>query len=161
MISTEEIEVAVIPLFGNGKGDHHKFHSSVRTNIMVPNISWGLWIHECDLLIIRPSGHAIEVEIKRSKSDLKADFNKKHQHKSKRIKQLYYAIPEELRVSCEELIPENAGLIIVDSDLKAFIVKEAPMNKDCRKLTDNEIATVCRLGCMRIWGLKKRITKNK
>jgi hypothetical protein len=40
-----------------------------RQNIIVSNVSWGLGIHECDLLIITKSGYATEVEIKVSLSD--------------------------------------------------------------------------------------------
>lgn len=43
----------------------------IRKHIIVPNISWGAGLHECDLLVINKSGYATEIEIKISKSDLK------------------------------------------------------------------------------------------
>ena len=55
----------------------------------MPNISWGLGVHEIDLFVVRPSGYAIEVEIKVSLSDFKADFNKKHTHSSPKIREFY------------------------------------------------------------------------
>ena len=67
-ITTPEIEVRVASFF------------NPRQNIIVPNISWGVNLHECDLLIIRKSGYGIEVEIKVSKSDLIADAKKPHHH---------------------------------------------------------------------------------
>jgi len=67
-ITTIEIEERVAQYFGP------------RECIIVPNISWGINIHECDLLIIRKSGYGIEVEIKISKSDLIADAKKGHHH---------------------------------------------------------------------------------
>ena len=42
-----------------------------RANLIVPNISWGLGLHECDLLVLTSSGYATEIEIKVSKADLK------------------------------------------------------------------------------------------
>lgn len=58
-ISLLEMEIAIANLF------------DIRKNIIVPNISCGLGIHECDLFIVRNSGYCIEVEIKRSEQDLK------------------------------------------------------------------------------------------
>jgi hypothetical protein len=132
----------------------------IRTNIIVPNISWGLnGMHECDLLIVRPSGYAIEVEIKRSKSDLKADFKKKHDHSDTRIQKFYYALPEELLATCIELIPARCGIITV-SKLRSTVI--AKMHRDipagkCRKLTDDEMFKVAKLGVMRVWNLKRKL----
>lgn len=147
-VSLIAMEDAIARLFG------------IRQNIIVPNISWGIFIHECDLLIIRPSGYAIEVEIKRSKADLKNDFKKSHGHIDVRIQKLYYAIPEELLASCESLIPETAGIIIVyqaRGGIWARIHREIKANKARRKLTDAEILKVAKLGCMRIWNLKHKL----
>ena len=58
LITTIEMEVAIAAYFG------------FRQNIIVPNISWGFMNHEADMFIVRKSGYAIEIEIKRSKSDL-------------------------------------------------------------------------------------------
>jgi hypothetical protein len=60
------VELAVASYFG------------IRRHLIVPNVSWGLGLrHECDLLIVRESGFAAEVEIKVSKSDLKKDVEKR------------------------------------------------------------------------------------
>ena len=56
-----------------------------RTNLVVPNVSWGFEVHECDLLIVTKTGYAYEVEIKRSKADLKKDIEKKHGHNSRGV----------------------------------------------------------------------------
>jgi hypothetical protein len=65
----------------------------IRKNIVVPNCSWGFLNHEADLLIMSKSGYLTEVEIKRSWSDFKADFQKNHTHNDKHIAHLYYAVP--------------------------------------------------------------------
>lgn len=137
-----------------------------RVNQIVPNISYGLWIHECDLLIVSQAGYCTEVEIKTSISDLKADFKKEHQHKSKKIKYFYYAIPESLKEKALPLIPEHAGLISV-KDMNGFywhncsIIKSPIINKNARPLTQEELIKLGHLASMRIWSLKQHNFKKK
>jgi hypothetical protein len=153
-ITTIEMEEAIARKFG------------VRTNIIVPNVSWGLpYMHECDLFIIKMSGYAVEVEIKISKSDLLADFKKGHSHKDRlnRIKEFYYAFPESMLKTCEEMIPKDIGIITCRrSDWgKKLIYASFHRNpvpiKNARKLTIEEQFKVARLGTMRIWTLKNKI----
>ena len=154
-ITTIQMEEAISRLFG------------VRTNIIVPNISWGLpGMHECDVFIIKKSGYAVEVEIKRTKADLLADFKKKHDHSDVRIREFYYALPEKLLETCTELIPEHAGIIkcyksqwATRNDIYASIIRPAKIRKDARKLTMEEQFKVAKLGTMRIWTLKNKIIK--
>lgn len=84
-----------------------------RRNTIVPNASYGIGVHECDVLVANAIGYCTEIEIKRSRSDLLADFKKKHTHDSVKIKYLYFAIPEELYDGCWKDIPFNAGIITV------------------------------------------------
>ena len=150
-----EMEVSIMKMFG------------IRQNIIVPNISWGFdGIHEIDLFVLRKSGLAIEVEIKRSLSDLKADFNKTHHHKSDRISKMYYAIPEELLEKSISLIPNDCGIILcykINNNQKniarARIYREAKLRKNSRKLTLEEQFKIARLGCLRILGLKEKLIK--
>lgn len=140
-----------------------------RLNIIVPNISWGFNIHECDIFLIRKSGYVIEIEIKRSIADLKKDFEKKHNHidKKNRIAEFYYAIPEELYEKAKDLIPENAGIIVIfkytGSKNREFLAaatrKKAIRIKNARKLTKEEQFRIAVLGTMRIWKLKDKIIK--
>lgn len=154
-ITTIEMEEAISRLFG------------IRTNIIVPNISWGLpGMHECDVFVVKKSGYAVEVEIKRTKADLLADFKKKHDHSDVRIREFYYALPEKLLETCTELIPEHAGIIscyrsqwATRNDIYATIKRKAKIRKDARKLTMEEQFKVAKLGTMRIWTLKNKIIK--
>ena len=57
----------------------------LRKNIIVTNVSWGMLLHEADLLILSKSGYLTEVEIKRSWSDFLADFKKTHTHDDPKI----------------------------------------------------------------------------
>ena len=155
-IKTLEIEVGISKYF------------NVRKCIIVPNISWGLLSHEVDMLIIRKSGIAIEVEIKISLQDFKADLDKKHHHKEElnRITYFYYAMPEILYNKCKNMIPENAGVIVCSryhnnwtkkDTVVCRTVKDAVKIKDARKLTIDEQFKTAILGTMRIFNLKTKI----
>jgi len=150
VISTPEMEVAIAKYFG------------IRTHIVVPNVSWGFFNHECDLFLIRKSGFGFEVEIKRSKSDMQADFKKKHGHKDRgnRIVQLYYAFPIELLPKVEDLVPKDCGIITVERHNDrgyARMHREAKRKKDAKRLTTTEQLKIARLGTLRIWTLKEKL----
>jgi hypothetical protein len=137
-------------------------HLGTSQNVIVPNISWGLHIHEVDLLVLTQSGYVWEIEIKTSLSDLKADAKKSHGHYSEKIKRLYFAVPQELQDKALELIPERAGLFVigeslVDNKLYVKLVKAPFVNKKARKLSDTEIKKVYELAALRLWSLKEII----
>lgn len=144
-MTTIEIEVAVARLF------------DIRRNLIVPNVSWGLGFnHECDLLVVTKSGYANEIEIKTGLYDLKRDGLKRHGHRSKKIRRLFFAFPEELLGPALRFVGAEAGLIVVDKGL-AKINRHAIINKGARPLTDDEICHLGRLASMRIWGLKETL----
>ena len=149
ILKSLDIEVALSYLF------------DYRRNIIIPNLSWGIGIHECDIFIIRTnSGYAIECEIKISKSDLLNDANKKHDHSDNRIKEFYFAIPEYLYESCKDFIPKHAGIItceIYRNKPKATIVRKPIANKNARKLTQEEQFKIAKLGLLRVWRLKEKL----
>ena len=42
-------------------------HFDHRANLIVPNVSWGWGLaYEADMVVVRPSGYAMEIEIKQS-----------------------------------------------------------------------------------------------
>jgi len=155
-VTTSEMEVAIANYFG------------IRTHIVVPNVSWGFFNHECDLFLIRKSGFGFEVEIKRSKSDMLADFKKKHGHKDRanRIVQLYYAFPEELLPKVQDLVPDECGIITVaygewNGKAYASMKRDAKRRKGAKKLTQKEQLQIARLGTLRIWTLKQKLNELK
>jgi len=145
--STLEMEVEIADYF------------NPRVNLIVPNISWGMYLHECDMLIITPSNYAYEVEIKTDKYDLIKDKEKRHQHNSKKIKKLYFGIPYYLLEYINH-IPERAGILVVGESLymrnNVKKIREAQVWSDY-KFTEQEKYNVARLGSMRIWGLKRTL----
>jgi hypothetical protein len=145
-------------------------HLNPRINLIVPNVSWGLGIHEVDLLVLSPSNYASEIEIKISLADLKADLKKEHGHYSNKIKKLYFAVPKELEEKALEIIPERAGLFVVDQGytkkgwryggkLEPYVyLKRSPkLNPTARNLNDKEIKKLYELAAMRIWSLKETV----
>jgi len=143
-------------------------------------------IHECDLLCLSKSGYATEVELKISRSDLLADKKKKHQHKSAKIKYLYFAVPYYLKETALECIPERAGLYVfgregMEPSVRPLYytcgnagrkyasagvhlikkVRKAKINKAAEKWPDQARLHTAHLGAMRIGGLKKKIYKLK
>lgn len=132
-----------------------------RRNFIIPNVSFGLWFsHEIDLLVVSEARYAIEIEIKISLSDLRAEKKKYHNHESQKIRQFFFAVPEKLQDRALGLIPERAGLFVIRTqkygDNEAVIVKQAKINPS-RKLNDEEYLKLGKLAAMRIWSLKKRM----
>lgn len=126
--------------------------NKLRTSVFVPNVSWGLGIHECDMLIMRKSGFCVEIEIKVSISDLRADQKKSHGHRSEKIKELYYAIPSKMaKPTVIDLIPERAGLYVVSSHGKVVKLISARHNQVARALTEEEQKKLLYLAHFRAW----------
>lgn len=122
-----------------------------RVNIIVPNVSWGLQLHECDLLVLTPAGIAYEVEIKISKSDIIADKKKPHGHNNKKIGKLFFCVPNPLADFALQHIPERAGLLVVESwqSLWAQKIKDARLVSDYR-WSEQQRLKLAHLGCMRL-----------
>ena len=144
-----------------------------RINIVVPNVSWGMFSHECDLIKLTPSGYCSEIEIKISLGDLKKDKEKSHKHmdggvygyRPNKIKYLYFAVPEYLEPHIQH-IPERAGILIVREFtncggykfLKTFEIR-APKQQGNYKFSEAERIKLLSLMAMRIWGLKQKLSK--
>ena len=158
-ITTPEIECAVAN------------HFNYRANLIVPNVHWGMAIHECDLLVVTKAGYAYEVEIKITKADLKKDSEKLHGHQDNRIKYLYFAIPDYLEDSTD-LIPERAGIIVVETgplkttkyggrtytwNRKCRVVRQPILNMLATSFSPDDRYKVARLGALRIWRLKQKL----
>lgn len=150
-------------------------HFDWSKNIIVPNVSWVLlYSHEADILIMNSNGFLTEIEIKRSKADFLNDFKKEHCHYHKNIKSFYYCIPEKMQAYVEDYLVNDvnllgektrnlksrAGLIIITKlydDYYARVILDGVKNNNAVPLNDKEQYQLARLGCMRIWNLKKKI----
>ena len=92
---------------------------------------------------------------------------KKRYHDSNLFKYFYYAVPESMEQFALVHIPEWAGLLvgvlIVSKWGNPFVfvkeVRKPKTNPKHRRWTDEEMAYLNRLGCMRILRLKESILK--
>lgn len=129
-----------------------------RSNIIIPNIRMDYGRYEADLILINKNQFLIEMEIKISFSDFKADFMKKNFHNNSKLRGLYYVFPYELWLKYQNQIREmvikvGAGIITVDND--DVDIQRRPKWKDVKPLTKEEVAYYMRLGCLkwiRYWG---------
>lgn len=145
-VTAKDVELAVVSFFG------------ARQNLMVPNVSWGMIHYEADLVVLRPSGYAEEVEIKVTRADLIADGRKHHRHNSNMFRKLWFAIPENL-VRCIEFIPERAGILVIGSNGVSNVLRQPTVNGAAQKLTQAQQYQLARLGALRIWGLKRELAR--
>jgi hypothetical protein len=132
-----------------------------RRNIVVPNISWGMQLHECDVLVLTPAGFAYEVEIKVNRADIVADGKKAHGHYDKKLVKLFYAVPKFLADFALTKIPERAGLLAVESPtwLWAQQIRAAKQTGDYRWTAEQRLK-LAHLGCMRIWPLLENLNRS-
>jgi len=121
---------------------YEKQHSPITTRFT------GYGLAECDVISISKSDYIYEYEIKISRSDFRADFNKdKHKlmlerkgTKTRMIKENNQMVKDTLYLTCNyfnfvvptglvtaEEVPEYAGLIYMDENLNFEIIKKAPL----------------------------------
>ena len=148
-ITTPEMECALANWFG------------YRQNLIVPNVHWGMNMHECDLLVVSKAGYCTEVEIKVTRADLRRDAKKAHGHQSNRIMYLYFAIPSYLEAATE-FVPERAGIILVSpatahAHVTCRILRAPICRKHTLRMSDRDRYKVARLGALRIWDLKQKL----
>lgn len=129
-----------------------------RRYVIVPNVSWGINMHECDLLAINSDHYATEVEIKISRSDLIADKKKPHhQQHHARLRRLMFAIPAHMnRSEVLQHVPQHAGIIVVDHGWKdglfdCKVVRRGQLNPNAKPWGPTERFELARLGVMRFW----------
>lgn len=125
-----------------------------RTNVIVPNVSWGMGLlYEADVVVLRPSNYAIEVEIKVSASDIRADLKKKHLHDSNLFKELWFAIPEMLKDNPN--IPSHAGVLSIAENSRVSVIRKPIKRTDSLKWTQEQRNKLLHLASMRTWKLKQ------
>lgn len=111
--------------------------------------------YEADVVVLRPSGWATEVEIKISASDIRADLRKKHQHNSDLFRELWFAVPEALRDHPD--IPERAGILYAVEEHRGLCVHRKPIRRDAKKWTPEQRLKLLRLASLRTWSLKMKM----
>lgn len=148
------------------------YYGGDKGQIVVPNVL--LDSYEADFITITKSDYLIEVEIKISISDFRADFKKKHYHDCPKVNALYYAFPTELYEKHKEEIDEScekvgAGIILIAEKnllngksycyLERCTFAKKPKLRKAKPLTVWQMLNLARLGCLRwppIWRHRNR-----
>ena len=124
--------------------------------------------HESDMLVITRDMKAIEIEIKISKQDFKADRLKKkwsgftvHKHSKSKVKNKiwkhYFCMPSHLySKDILEFLPNpNCGVILLKmhkcGTITHHFVKNAKAFKNCSLLSKRDVYNVARLVNLRYW----------
>lgn len=102
-----------------------------------------------DVLGITPGRYMVEVEIKRSASDFRADFRKTHRvnrqfYIKNQPRQFYYMMDRNLSEKLLPEIPDWAGLMTCDTVYNAEVIKSAPVNKESKKLNLKQCSKLAR-----------------
>jgi hypothetical protein len=162
-----------------GKALQHQVFN--RAVCVVDNCIWTGF--EADLMIVEPKLRIIDVEIKISRADLKADF-----HKDKWIEFLpgqygmprelrprklwprqvwkhYYAVPEDIWT--DELLPslgsQNSGVLLLregkDGRVHIRCHKRTIPNKGAKKLDAAAVLDIARLATLRLWNAYDAVSR--
>lgn len=140
--------------------------NTFRECLTVPNTSWSGY--ECDLLVVTRSGKLIDVEIKLSKDDLKADLKKEkwqsytgpfHDRRPCRwpvkVWKHFVAVPAELWKDDWILhCPEISGVLLVNRwgrDGWVKVHRRAKANPQPYLCTPADTISLGRLACFRMW----------
>lgn len=142
--------------------------------VIVPNTSWPG--SECDLLIVRPNMKLVDVEVKISRSDLKADMGKEkwlhpwdgdwatpaEQRTRKardyplKIWKHYFALPEDVwKDGLEAHIAPVSGIIVMrahrDGSVGAWVQRQAKPNRGAPEMSAADLIDIARLASLRMW----------
>lgn len=105
-----------------------------------------------DAIGIMEARYLIEIEIKRSASDFRADRAKRHVINREYFleqwpRQFYYLMPDGLAGKLESELPEWAGLLAaeIESPFRRRVVRSAPVNRASKRLTVKETIRLVRV----------------
>ena len=155
---------------------HQLFNRSV---LLVPNCYWTGF--ECDLLGVTKDLRLIDIEIKISRSDLKADVKKEKWWVTRpwsrtrnaintqpykpgqrvwpdKVWKHYYAMPEEVwDDSFNSIISPASGVVLLRRDARYFtgtairLLKRAKPDKNAKQITTFDVIDLARLANLRMW----------
>lgn len=140
--------------------------------VLVPNCNWTGY--ECDVLIVESQLRIIDVEIKISRADLKADLKKDKWWHSlsygefgpkaprpwpRKVWKHYYAMPKAIWTpELVDFLPANSGILLLNEpgewDRVEVVVRcerSAKPNRDAEKLSPAAVLDIARLANLRMW----------
>lgn len=152
-----------------------------RCVVLVDNCNWTGY--ECDVLGVTTDLRIIDVEVKISRSDLKADAKKdKWWHRygwdwkernyatetplefPRKVWKHYYAMPKEIwKPELIDCLPsESSGVLLLERgkwDMPVFIkcIRRAKPNRQAEKLKPEQAIDIARLANLRMWQAYKKL----
>ena len=142
--------------------------------VVVPNCTWTG--DECDLLVVTADLRIVDVEVKISRADFRADSKKdkwfehwagdygtpyhlrkrEPRHWPRKVWKHYYALPKEIwRPEMKDMRPSpNSGIILLNtigSRMFAHIEHRARPCRDAEKLSPADAVDIARLASLRMW----------
>ena len=147
--------------------------------LVVPNCCWTG--NETDMLVIEPNGRIVDIEVKISRADLKADAKKDKWWKPRpwsrrhaprepaqwpaKVWKHYYAFPAELwDDKLLEHLPPASGVLLVGKQGGPFVEvkRRAKPNKDAKPVATADVWNLARLSSLRYWAIaRERIAKDQ
>lgn len=137
-------------------------HNAPRYDFIAPNVQ--MTHNEMDLIAIRKSGFVDEIEIKLSRADFRADFNKTCQYRWKKhdtmskgkclANYFYFYVPASIEASIINLMPDHAGLMVFEHGFATERIRAPRLHRE-RKLTDRRRISLGQKVMYRYWRLVK------
>lgn len=156
--------------------------------VVVPNCGWTG--SECDLLVVMPDLRIVDVEIKISVADLKADADKFKWYHSwdwrqdglwdrktwrerrrrrdwpNKVWKHYYAFPADLwKPGLMDGLPKNSGVLLLskrrDGSIRVKCVRRAKPCRDAEKITAADAVDIARLASLRMWDMVEKLEAEK
>lgn len=148
---------------------------------ILPNITWTG--DEIDLLVVTRNLRLIDIEIKISRADLKADKNKskwwrEFRHKydplthswtcpdrvpqeyPTKVWKHYYAMPESIwRDDLRDHIQPISGVLVITDKGKVKCVKKSKPNRCADQISSEQVIALARLASLRMWDAYAKIEK--
>lgn len=117
-----------------------------------------------DVIGVTAARFLIEVEVKRSMADFRANQAKPHvKHRDFMLKrwpkQFYYIVPEKLSLTVLTELPEYAGLLVEGTRDYVRVVRDAPMNPATRKLSVKECVRLAHLQSNQIFSAESSVVE--
>ena len=140
--------------------------------IIVPNCGWTG--DECDLLVVTRDLRIIDVEIKISRSDLKADARKNKWYHlwdwrvdkqfggrrrprewPRKVWKHYYALPEKIWTpDLADVISPKSGVLLMyerNDNIRMTVKRRAKPCRDAEKIAVEDAVNIARLASLRMW----------
>lgn len=152
--------------------------------VVVPNCNWTGY--ECDLLVVTQDLRIIDVEVKISRADFKADAKKDkwwHRHGWQhyqaspppatprqwppKVWKHYYALPAEIwKAEMVEFINPNSGILLLREGRSSIPVivdveRRVKANKDAEKISAAAAVDIARLASLRMWEAYEALRKHQ